>query len=109
LWREANADALNEKAYRKTIAGMKPLEGHLYILKFDKYIKIGYAVNFERRKKEYTLHNPLPMETIFCRWLLDANIQERHMRWRLRDYKHQGHDWFVDVPDAELLNLGNWS
>lgn len=97
--------AINKKADRKRHGLPKPKGAYFYILIYEgNYVKIGYTNNPDRRFGEWRRGSPLPFIVHLCEWDEGANVTELAYRIVLAPHRHQGHDWFINVP-LDLLTL----
>lgn len=81
----------------------------IYLIKCDKYIKIGIAYNVQKRFKTLQGANAFPLELYFHKKINNAGELERRLHLKYDKYRHH-HEWFNLTPDQideiiEEINL----
>jgi len=101
-------DLSNKQYYKEQMNELEPTIpkkiGYVYLIKQDKYYKIGRAQNIKSRVKIYKTENPKPIKIILQNQVDDYIKVETEL---LRKYKHKQYrgEWFLlnnqDVKDIE--------
>ena len=81
----------------------KTVEGNVYIVRMDKYYKIGKTLDMTCRMGEYTLL-PIEPEIVFCKRVDDYTKSEKTLHEQYANKRVRG-EWFkLDEEDIKLAD-----
>jgi Meiotically Up-regulated Gene 113 (MUG113) protein len=80
-----------------------PRRGYVYILKGDKYYKIGRTANINQRLTPMTVKAPFPLEVVILSPSEDMAHTEKALHARFAD-KHRKGEWY-DLTEQDITSI----
>lgn len=79
------------------------LPGYIYVIKQDKYYKIGKSRGKKGLKKRYATENPNPLEVLICKKVSDYSEIEKKIHKKFEKKRFRGEWFLLDGDDVQEI------
>lgn len=101
---EKRIDSEFEESKSNKVSTKHKQQGYIYLIKDEKYYKVGKSLNFKSRIKTYRTENPRETKVILCRKVSDYTNCETEIIQTLDSEKNHRGEWFIlEQDDIDLI------
>lgn len=102
-WDKKEIDQFIDRASNPAMQHEDRIDGFIYFVRSDDYIKIGYTQNWTRRQRELARNAPTGIDLLFL--MGGSKIEEAHLHSQFHEHRQNG-EWFKAHPGLLMFIAG---